>query len=423
LPSDNQSAPATTTTHPLSESGPIHILVVEDDAVDRIAIRRTLRRYGEGVHLQEAGGTVEARVALAAGRFDCALLDQQLPDGDGMDLVREIASCKYKTAVVILTGVDDEAAALRALSEGADDYLVKGRIDDYALLRSVRYATERRRSETLRAQLRHMDRLAALGTLAAGVAHEINNPLACIIGNLSAIGSTPEKLSAFLGTGPDQLSNLIDLGQMMDDCLTAAQRVAAIVKDLRNLARSDDHPLTRVSLETMLDSAANIAATQVRPRAELVKAYGQSPSISANAQGLVQVFVNLIINAAQAIAKGSPGDNEVRITTHTDPAGRAVAEISDTGCGIRQEDRGRLFEPFFTTKDVGEGTGLGLSICWGIVTSLGGEITWEPRQGGRGTTFRVCLPAASQRREGAEQEPGPRRAYRPLFKKEIKSPS
>ena len=276
-------------------SGPLRVLLVEDDEVDRIAIRRTFRRHGGAVRLVEVGAAVEMRVALASTQFDCALLDQGLPDGNGLDLIREIATVtNQNTAVVVLTGVDDEARALRALSEGADDYLVKSRMDDYTLLRSVRYATERKRSEGLRAQVVHMDRLAAIGRLAAGVAHEIATPLNCIIGNLSALPSDPDQLSRFLALGSAAHREVAGLSEAMKDSLTAAEQVAGIVNDLRLLAHADDRPVAQLSIEKTLDRAISIASIQIRARATLAKEYGAAPPVRANPQRLIQIFINLL---------------------------------------------------------------------------------------------------------------------------------
>ncbi len=387
----------------------LRILLVEDDEVDRMMIRRVLKRCQETVRVCEVGSVSEARAALAAGLFDCALLDRSLPDGEGLDLIREIeVMSKQRTAVVMLTGIDDEEGALRALSEGADDYLVKGHIDDFAILRSVRYAMQRRRVDDLRAQIQHMDRLAGLGRLAAGAAHEINNPLTCIIANLSWLNRQPAPPAIPAGSASGGCAADSDVRAIIGDCLTAAEQVASVVRDLGTLSRGEDRELIPLSLERVVSSAINVAGIQLRDRARLVKAFGQTPPVFGSAQRLIQVFVNLITNAAQAIPVGRPTDNEVRITTKTGDAGGAVVEISDTGRGITPADRRRVFEPFFTTKRQGEGTGLGLSICWGIVTSLHGEIQCEPRPT-RGTTFRVTLPGAkapARRRVPRSSGPG-----------------
>jgi len=380
----------------------LRILLIEDDEVDRMAIRRILTRYQDTVRVREVEGVSEARAALAADSFDCALLDRRLPDGEGMELIRDIeATSKQKTAVVMLTGIEDEAAALHALSEGADDYLVKGNMDDFAILRAVRYAMQRRRVDDLRAQIRHMDRLAGLGRLAAGAAHEINNPLTCIIANLSWLNNQPEFLNAAAETEAAGRLSKTDLRAMIADCLTAAEQVAGVVRDLGTLSRGEDRELTPLSLERVVSSAINVTGIQLRERARLVKAFSQTPPVLGSAQRLIQVFVNLLTNAAQAIPAGRPADNEVRVATKTSESGGAVVEISDTGRGISPADRKHVFEPFFTTKRQGEGTGLGLSICWGIVRSLRGEIECEPRSG-RGTTFRVTLPAARASARGRQ---------------------
>jgi CheY-like chemotaxis protein len=149
-----------------------------------------------------------------------------------------------------------------------------------------------------------------------------------------------------------------------------------------------------VDLRRVLKSSINLASSQIRHRARLQTDLSPAPTVRANERRLSQVFVNLLVNAAQAIPDGSAQRNEIRIALHTDEAGRAVVEVRDTGTGIAPEHLPRLFDPFFTTKPVGEGTGLGLAICHGIVSSLGGELSVES-QLGLGSTFRVTLPAAT----------------------------
>jgi signal transduction histidine kinase len=133
---------------------------------------------------------------------------------------------------------------------------------------------------------------------------------------------------------------------------------------------------------------------EVRHRAQLVKDYGPVPLVNADEGQLAQVFVNLLVNAAQAIPEGHAETNQICVATGTDESGRAILSFRDTGAGISPELLGRIFDPFFTTKPVGVGTGLGLSICHGIVTALGGEITVES-QPGKGTIVRITLPPAT----------------------------
>ncbi len=247
--------------------------------------------------------------------------------------------------------------------------------------------TDRREMER---RLALADRLASIGTLAAGVAHEINNPLSYILSNLRFLSS---ELAALEALEPERLA---EARKVTDEALEGAERVRRIVLDLHTFARPSDEQ-GPVDVHRLLDLAINIASNHIRFRARLVKDYGQIPPVHGDEARLSQVAVNLLINAAQAIPEGRPEHNEIRVVTRADPAGRLVIEVHDSGCGIPPELRSRVFEPFFTTKPVGTGTGLGLSICLGIVTSLGGEITMESEVA-RGTVFRVTLPAAMRGR-------------------------
>jgi len=167
-----------------------------------------------------------------------------------------------------------------------------------------------------------------------------------------------------------------------------------------------------IDIRPVLDVAIDMAFNETRHRARLVKDYGELPLVDADDSRLGQVFINLLVNAAQAVGDADSDTNEIRIVTSTDTSGRAVIEVSDTGSGIPEHQLGRIFEPFFTTKDVGLGTGLGLSTCHYIVTSMGGQITAANRTPGPGAVFRVTLPAAALPVASSEPEPAapPRRA-------------
>ena len=239
------------------------------------------------------------------------------------------------------------------------------------------------------AQLMVSDRMASIGILAAGVAHEINNPLAVVIGNLDIATSMVEHMAKRLRPSPE----LGELGDIFRDGQEAAGRVRAIVQDLRLFSRAEEDRRAAVDIHRVLDSSLRMAHAEIRHRARLVTDYGRLPRVLANESRLGQVFLNLIVNAAQAIPEGHADLNEIRIRTYPSDGDRAVVvEISDTGSGIEPEVMSRLFTPFFTTKPQGIGTGLGLTICQRIVTALGGEISVTSERG-KGTMFEVRIPS------------------------------
>jgi two-component system, cell cycle sensor histidine kinase and response regulator CckA len=185
-----------------------------------------------------------------------------------------------------------------------------------------------------------------------------------------------------------------------------ADRVRRIVRDLRLFSRADEDDRGPVDVTKVLELAVNMTRAELKHRARLVRDYGETPPVLANESRLGQVFVNLLVNAAQAITEGKLEGNEVRLTTRCDGAGRVVIEVRDTGLGIPPEIVSRIFDPFFTTKEVGVGTGLGLAICHGIITGAGGEIQVESEVG-KGTTFRVILRAAPADEEEEAETPLP----------------
>ncbi|SEL00068.1 PAS domain S-box-containing protein [Stigmatella aurantiaca] len=252
--------------------------------------------------------------------------------------------------------------------------------------------------EEMRTRLALADRMASVGTLAAGVAHEINNPLAYVIANLDF---TLQEVNT-AGAPP-----VTELCEALQEAREGAERMRLIVRDLKMFSRPDDERLERVELCHAIDSAATMAWNEIRHRARLVKDYQPVPPLYANEARLGQVFLNLLVNAAHAIPEGAADRNEIHVSTRLDAAGRIVAEVRDTGSGIPAEIRSRILEPFFTTKPTGVGTGLGLSICHGIVSSLHGELQFESEVG-RGSVFRVVLPVpAPVETEDAPLEPTP----------------
>jgi signal transduction histidine kinase len=239
----------------------------------------------------------------------------------------------------------------------------------------------------MQARLLLADRLASVGTLAAGVAHEINNPLAFVLSNL---GFLEEDFRRLRGALPGE--QLHELEQILRETREGADRVRHIVHDLRTLSRDEGEELSIVDVCGVVESSVGLVRNELRHRARVVKDLEPVPLVWASEGRLGQVLLNLLINAAHALPTGHPDRNEVRVRVRA-IADHVVIEVVDTGEGIAPEIRDRIFDPFFTTKPVGTGTGLGLSICHGIVTSLGGEISVESEVG-RGSTFRLSLPAA-----------------------------
>ena len=266
-------------------------------------------------------------------------------------------------------------------------------------------------------QLVQSEKLASLGQLAAGVAHEINNPIGFVSSNLGSLAGYLQQLDQMLSAyrqaeeaiaAPELRKHLqslresIDLDFLQQDIPVLIKeskegigRVAQIVKDLKNFSRVDsDQQWQLASLQQGIDSTLNIVANELKYKADLVTDYQPLPEIECLPSQLNQVVMNLVVNAAQAI-----GPERGTITLRNGVDGERVwLEVSDSGCGIDQEHLAKIFDPFFTTKPVGQGTGLGLSLSYGIVKKHGGQISVQS-QPGVGSTFRVELPIRQARQE------------------------
>jgi two-component system cell cycle sensor histidine kinase/response regulator CckA len=269
-----------------------------------------------------------------------------------------------------------------ATFEGISIPLVfEGKLSVASLLRDL---TERKRMEQ---RLLLADRMVSVGTLAAGIAHEINNPLAYVMANLSFIQEEMEEVGASI---PESKSK--GLRELIAQAEDGAERVRVIIRDLKSFSRADTVDDGPVEIHRVLDSAINMAWNEIRHRAQLQKRCADVPPVRGNEARLGQVFLNLLVNAAQAIPVGHAAENQITVSV-VQRGDQVVVEIGDTGAGIAPDVLPRIFDPFFTTKPVGVGTGLGLSICHNIVTSSGGELSVDSHVG-KGSTFRVNLPIA-----------------------------
>lgn len=250
----------------------------------------------------------------------------------------------------------------------------------------VEDTTEQQRTQRA---LARAERMVSLGTLAAGVTHEINNPLSF---TMAGIELARRLIGRFRQT--TEPVTLLQVEATLKDAHEGAERVRTIVRDLKTFARSADERWAPVDIEEVLDIATKLTRVEIRHKARVERDFAKVPLVLGSEPRLVQLFVNLIANAAQAIDEGRVEDNLIRLVTDVVDNDRVLIEIHDTGVGIAKEDSDRIFEPFWTYNTVGGGLGLGLSICHGIVMAHGGEITVEsePEQG---SVFKVTLPRAN----------------------------
>jgi len=238
----------------------------------------------------------------------------------------------------------------------------------------------------LEARMAHLHRMEALGRLAAGMANEVSSPLGFVSSNLNHLRLALEKQLA--GGTLEEPADLLDACK---DALDGTERLKRIVQDVKAFARVDQQPGSAVDVRKVLEQSITQAERSLGSRVRLVRDFHEVPPVHASERGLEQVFLHLLVNAAQALPVAHP-EPWVRVATRQQDTA-VLVEVQDNGSGIEPENLSHIFEPFFTTKPLGVGTGLGLSICHGIVTGMGGQISVDSAVG-RGTTFRVQLPPA-----------------------------
>ncbi|HEX4335705.1 MAG TPA: PAS domain S-box protein [Polyangiaceae bacterium] len=250
-----------------------------------------------------------------------------------------------------------------------------------ATLAFARDITERK---AMHEKMVQADRLAAVGTLAAGIAHEINNPLAYVLLGLQYLERELPKVA----NAPHRIAEML---ARLGEIRSGAERVGGIVSGLKMFARADEAERGPVDLQAVIEAAIKISDNEIRHRSRLIRTYETNALVDGNAARLEQVFLNLLVNAAHAVSDREPAQAEIRVRLRLASAGRVVAEVSDNGMGIEAGILPRIFDPFFTTKPIGIGTGLGLPICKSIVEGFGGTIGVESSVG-HGTTIRIDLP-------------------------------
>ena len=397
------------------------VLIVEDSLVMRRLLGSSLRKWQYEVTEAEHGA--QAWELFQREQFPLVLTDWLMPEMDGLELIRRIREFELPNYVyiVLLTAKSEKEDLVTAMDAGADDFLAKPFDPDELRVRiregariirlEQRLAEQNRQLRTTQAALVQSEKLASLGQLAAGMAHEINNPVSYVINNLAVLNREVRAAMELLGAyrraaaglaerDPQLAAELTELETAADlpwieenlpRLFAASQdglaRVRNIVQNLREFARLDAADLDELDLHAALTSTLEVLASDLQRKQLAVQtAYGQVPSVVCRPGKIHQMFHNLLLIAIQA--REVQGTIELRTAVEHD---QAVIDVQDRGCGIDPAHLPRLFEPFFTTKAVGQGAGLGLAICYGIVRDHGGCIEVESTLGS-GSTFRVRLP-------------------------------
>src|SRR5947209_8112686 len=413
---------------PYVEAHDRRILIVDDDE----SVRKLFADYlDESYSCATAADAYDALERLSQEQFALVLSDMQMPGLGGIELLRKIIERYPDTAVIMISGVDRTQRVIDAIRVGASDYLIKPceldvltlcierALERRTLLRNARRYKEalenrnaelaRRKTELerLQAQIVQAEKMASLGQLAAGVAHELNNPAGFIYSNIALLKDYIKRLERCL-TAFDEVALppgsaeriremkteigyddiLTDLDSILSDCHVGAERIRDIVRNLRLFSRLDEAELKPVDLNEGIEATLRLLSMYYKSgRIRLLRDYGELPQVNCYAAQLNQVWMNLLVNAAQAIGEA---EGEVRIKTQCEGE-NVIVSVSDTGAGIEPEHLKNIFNPFFTTKPVGEGTGLGLSISHGVIVRHGGAVVVDSTPA-RGTTFTITIP-------------------------------
>jgi two-component system cell cycle sensor histidine kinase/response regulator CckA len=373
------------------ENTRIRVLLIEDDEDDYVLVRKLLSQITM-VHydLQWAPTYRAALEAIDRGPHDVYLLDYRLGERTGLEFLHEINAKGSVIPVVFLTGHADYGLDIEAMRAGASDYLVKGQISPGLLERSIRYAIERKRLEE---QLRRVQKLEALGTLAGGIAHDFNNILAGIIGFTEMVLDDID---------PDSPEH-----RRLGLVLKGANRGRDLVKQILAFSRKTKQEHKSLTLSHTVEEGLTLLRPAIPSTIEIRSTSTVTDDqIFADPSQIHQVLMNLCSNAAHAmrdkggvlsirILEAGFAEGNAKPVSEMTPGEYVVLEVGDTGSGMAPETLERIFDPFFTTKKPGEGTGLGLSVVHGIIASHGGYITVESEPA-KGTTFHVYLPKITE---------------------------
>ncbi len=389
------------------------ILVVDDETLSIRMLHNVLKSH---YIVQWACTGLEALELASADPPELILLDVGLPDIDGYEVCQRLQEkpVTRDIPVIFLTRHDEHGDILRGFQAGGKDYVLKGASVQELMARIGTHLEIRRQKGALEdalAQNRMQNvKMASLGQLAAGVAHEINTPICYLSGNLHILVEYFDKIVAFHKNlrentellPPEQfwgsrdanvVKQVLDDGiNLINESLEGTERIATIVMELKNFSRLDSLEQRAVALISCMESALTICSNELKYVAVIRKEYLSTSDVLCHPGQLSQVFLNLLVNAGQAINK--PMGEIVLRSWHDDT--HVYASVSDSGMGIPLEQQERIFDPFYTTKEIGVGTGLGLSISQDIIAKHHGEFLLTSRVG-HGTTFTVKLPGIMHR--------------------------
>ncbi len=358
------------------------ILLIEDDADLSEALGDVLEESGHEI-IRAVDGDDGLR-KMRESRPDVVVLDLMMPHVDGWQfrIAQRRDPALASTPVVVISASTSPTAG----AVDADLYLRKP-LDATALQQAIENVLEVQHRRREPATIAQTERLAAIGTLAVGLAHEINNPLTYVILELA----NAVRLLRSVDTGANRTA-IAQIDGHLHGAVEGAERIRGITSAVRAFTRPADTAVGPVDVRIPIEAAIKMVMGELRHRARLTTHFDDVPVVMGNDGRLGQVFLNLLTNAAHAIPEGSPESHEIRVIATADRDGSLVVQISDTGVGIPAHLVGRVFEPFFSTKPVGQGMGLGLWISHNIISGLGGSLTVTSEPGA--TTFRVALPRA-----------------------------
>jgi len=353
------------------------ILLIEDNPAYARLVQKMLAVSSQVEYQIECADRLSTGLKyLAKGEYDVVLVDLGLPDSKGLDTLDKVYAQAPAVPIVVLTGIDDEALAVQAVRQGAQDYLVKGDIDSKTLWRVMRYAVERRQ---MQARLVQAEKMSALGTMAAGVAHELLNPM------MGMLNFTQYCLKHTAESDPRY--------PVLQDIERETRRCADIVGNITTFSRTGKQGkegYQKESFATIIEQVVRLLSYRIeKEHVSLTQDVDENtPGIWMEANSMQQVLLNLISNALDALAESQ--QKEIHIEVHREDDFIQLT-VADSGRGLAPESLEKIYEPFFTTKPIGRGTGLGLATSRSIIESHGGNITCESKLG-VGTIFKIILP-------------------------------